>query len=151
MIFSLKNYHDLGRCSFGTLRDSVDTDKEDIFLAGRKVEIRSIEDLFPFLWQPAGSWSRSGDHTVSSFVREGTHWHHDYDDSIEKCDADIAKYEKKLAAGKFSTDRAMLKCRQNLDYTRERRDGLVRIQERLDTEMRAQMQALIAENSISAP
>lgn len=151
MIYSLKNYRDLGRCSLGTLRDAWDTEKDEIYLDGKKVEINRIEDLFPFLWQPAGSWTRSGDHTVSNFGREGTHWHHDYDGSIEKCDADIAKYEKKLAAGKFSTDRAMLKCRQNLDYTRERRDGLVRLQERLDIEMRAQMKALIAENSTSAP
>ena len=97
MIFSLKNYHDLGRCSFGTLRDSVDTDKEEIFLAGRKVEIRSIEDLFPFLWRSPGSYARDVNGSTAIFYRlsPDSHWHSDYDSSVTCYDrtADRWTYE----------------------------------------------------------
>ena len=146
MIFSLRNYRDLGRCSLGTLRDVWDTDKDEIYLQGKKVEINRIEDLFPFLWQPAGSWCRNGDHTVSNFGSEGTHWHHDYDKSVERCERNAGRYRAKMEKAK--SDSARENHRKRMESELEHAGSIRRMVERLDIEMRTQQAALIAENSI---
>jgi len=145
MIFSLRNYCDLGRCSLGTLRDHWDTEKDEIYLQGKKVEINRIEDLFPFLWQPAGSWCRDGDSTVSNFGSEGTHWHHDYDKSVESCERNARKYRNKME--KATTDSAREKYRVRLESELEHAGALRKMMDRLDIELKAQQDALIAENS----
>ena len=145
MIFSLRNYRDLGRCSLGTLRDVWDTDKDEIYLQGKKVEINRIEDLFPFLWQPAGSWCRNGDCTVSNFGSEGTHWHHEYDRSVDRCEERAGKYRGKLEKAK--SDGAREKYRNIVESEMEHAGSLRKMLETLDTELRTQQAALVAENS----
>lgn len=146
MIFTLRNYRDLGRCSLGTLREVWNTEKDEIYLQGKKVEINRIEDLFPFLWQPSGSWCRNGDRTVSHFNSEGTHWHHDYDSSVERSEADAGKYREK--SDKAKSERARERYRQRMESEMEHAGTLRQMMKRLDVEMRAQQEALIAENSV---
>lgn len=146
MIYSLKNYRDLGRCSLGTLREVWDTEKDEIYLDGKKVEINRIEDLFPFLWQPAGSWCRNGDCTVSNFSSEGTHWHHDYDPSIARSEESAGRYRER--SEKAKSDSARQNYRKRMESELEHAGALRQMVDRLDTEMRTQQAALIAENSI---
>ena len=96
MIFTLKNYNDLGRCSYGTLMDSFDTEKDEIFVNGKKVEIRSVSDLFPYLWQSAGSGSHIDGMTTAHFFGPGTHWHRDYDERIKEHRKKAEKLEKMI-------------------------------------------------------
>ena len=84
MIFTLKSYNDLGRCSYATLKETFDTEKDEILLNGNKVEIKKIEDLFPFLWTSAGIAVHTEGKSRSQFFSTGTHWHHDFDESIAK-------------------------------------------------------------------
>ena len=39
MVFTLNCFNDLGRCAYGTLKESIDTEKDIIYLKGNKVEI----------------------------------------------------------------------------------------------------------------
>ena len=47
MIITLKNFNDLGRYSYATLKEIFDTEKDEIFDNDKKVEINSVVDLFP--------------------------------------------------------------------------------------------------------
>lgn len=96
MIIKLDGYTDCGKCSFGTLLDDFDTELHDIYLNGKYIKIKKVEDLFPFLWQHSGISVRNGDKEVSHFSEEGTWWHQLYDGSIWKYDKKILYYMKKL-------------------------------------------------------
>lgn len=96
MIIKLDGYSDLGKCSFGTLLDDFDTELHDIYLAGKYIEIKKVEDLFPFLWQHSGISVRNGDKEVSHFSEEGTWWRHLYEGEIKKSDKKIQYYLRKL-------------------------------------------------------
>lgn len=96
MIIKLDGYSDLGKCSFGTLLDDYDTELHDIYLNGKYIEIKKVEDLFPFLWQHAGISVRNGDKEVSHFSEEGTWWRHIYEGGIKKSDKKIQYYMRKL-------------------------------------------------------
>ena len=54
MKVSLKGYSDLGKCAYATLMDEFDSEKDEIRLDGKKVEINTIDDLFQFLWNIPG-------------------------------------------------------------------------------------------------
>lgn len=96
MIIKLNGYSDLGKCSFGTLLDDFDTELHDIYLDGKYIEIKKVEDLFPFLWQHSGISVRNGDKEVSHFSEEGTWWRHQYEGGIKKSDKRILFYMRKL-------------------------------------------------------
>lgn len=146
MIFTLKAYHDLGRCSYGTLKETFDTEKDKIIFKEKEVKINKIEDLFPFLWQSPGcAFHDNVEHkSVSSFYSEGTHWHHDFDDSIIETEKAIAKLEKKIA--KKSDSHLIKKWTEDLKWSKERYESLKRIVKRLDEEMEEQKIKLIEEN-----
>jgi hypothetical protein len=96
MKISLFGFSDLGKCSFGTLLDDYDTNDHRIYLDHKEIEIKKVEDLFPFLWQHAGISTKDGNITKSYFWEEGTWWHQLYDGSIWKYDKKILYYMKKL-------------------------------------------------------
>lgn len=50
MKISLKSFNDLGKCSYGTLKEVFDTEKEEIYFNKVKVEINGIDGLERFLW-----------------------------------------------------------------------------------------------------
>jgi hypothetical protein len=58
MIFDLKSYSDLGHFSLGTSLEKFDTKSITIYLNRKKVRIKKVEDLFPFLWNSPGMSSR---------------------------------------------------------------------------------------------
>ena len=146
MIFTLNAYRDLGRCSYGTLKETFDTEKDKIIFKGKQVEINKIEDLFPFLWQSPGcAYHDNVEHkSVSSFYSEGTHWHHDFDDSIVRNDKEIAKLEKKIA--KNPDSHLVKKWTRDLEFCKEHNGSLKRMLKRLDEELEEQKLALIEEN-----
>ena len=144
MKFTLKAYRDLGRCSFGTLRESFDTDTEVIFLDGKEITISKIEDLFPFLWQHPGCYSGADGKTVSHFWSTGTHWHHDYDASIQRNNLEIEKLKKK--ADKATDPDKKAKYTESIKTLVAHNDGLRKLLIRLDEEMEHQKTALIQEN-----
>ena len=144
MIFTLKHYNDLGRCSFGTLRDTVDTEKDEIYLGDKKVEIKNIEDLFPFLWQSPGCWTRNGDHTISRFSVEGTHWHLDFNPSLKRELANVARLEKKIAKEKIPARTG--RYRQDIEWSNKHIESICRLLEWHDSMLEEQKKELIEEN-----
>ena len=144
MIFSLKHYNDLGRCSFGTLRETVDTEKDEIYLGDKKVEIKNIEDLFPFLWQSPGCWTRNGDHTISKFSVEGTHWHLDFNPSLKRELANVARLEKKIAKEKIPA--RVGRYRQDIEWSNKHIESICRLLEWHDSMLEEQKKELIEEN-----
>lgn len=147
MIFTLKAYNDLGRCSYATLKETFDTEKDKIIFKGKEVEINKIEDLFPFLWQSPGcAYHDNVEHrSVSNFSSTGTHWHHDFDDSIAKGKKHIEQLKKKVAKGGV-TEKRLAKWKQDIEFEEKHILALQRIQERCDTEMEEQKLKLIEEN-----
>lgn len=151
MVFTLNCFNDLGRCAYGTLRESIDTEKDIIYLKGNKVEINCLEDLFPFLWQASameGSCIDSNTKVRTStahFYSVKPWWHNDYDQSIIECDKEIEKLTKKIAKGGVK-DYTVERWRQNLKYAEERKDSLKEIIARLDAELEEQKLKLIEEN-----
>ena len=152
MKFTLNSYRDLGRCSYGTLRDSFDTEKDVIHLKGERVIIESIEDLFPFLWQTPGCAYHNNPEgkSVAAFSSKGTHWHHDYDESIKECERHIETIEKKIKKLEKSSDprtsKRIEKLRETQKFDRQHADALKRICERCDAEMEELKLKLIEEN-----
>lgn len=146
MIFTLKNYNDLGRCSYGTLMESFDTEKDEIFVNGKKVEIRSVSDLFPYLWQSAGSCIHCDGKSSAYFYSHGTHWHHDYDKSIAEHHEKAAKLYNKMI--KTSNDAEKINIGQKYNAEVESYLNLESIVNRLDDEMKEQQKNLIEENSV---
>jgi len=134
MKVSLKGYSDLGKCAYATLMDEFDSEKDEIRLDGKKVEINTIEDLFPFLWNIPGIASHDNvKHTsVSDFYSTGTWWEHRYGESIELHEEEIHKLEKRLAK---AADSRKPKLQQQLESEKESIKSLKRIIKRLNEEM----------------
>lgn len=134
MKVSLKGYSDLGKCAYATLMDEFDSEKDEIRLNGKKVEIKTIDDLFPFLWNIPGIASHDNvKHTsVSDFYSTGTWWEHRYGESIENGKQEISKLEKRL---KRAADSRKPKILQRIESEREHIESLERIIKRLDEEM----------------
>jgi hypothetical protein len=144
MKFTLKAYSDLGRCSMGTLLDEFDTDTYKILDRGKEVTIRSVEDLFPYLWQTPGVAFHSEGKHVADFCGTGTHWHHDFDDSILGYEKDIRKLEKKV--DKATDPKKKARYQEDLDWAIHHVQSLKDMLKRLDTEMEEQKKQLIEEN-----
>jgi hypothetical protein len=145
MKFSLKSYRDCGKCAYATLMDEFDSEKDEIRLNGKKVEINSLDDLFPFLWNIPGVGCHDNvKHTsVSDFYSTGTWWEHRYGESIEECEKEIDKLEKRL---KKAADSRKPKIMEQLAYERERVETLRRIIRRHNEEMEEQKEAIRADN-----
>ncbi|WP_405325694.1 hypothetical protein [Fibrobacter sp.] len=145
MKFTLKSYRDLGRCSMGTLLDEFDTEKDKVIENGKEVPIRSVEDLFPYLWQSPGIAFHSEGKNVSEFWCKGTHWHHDFDGCIPAYEKQIKRLEKKVEK---ATDPKKKEHYQNeLSFCKEQIVHLKAMIERMDNEMEQLKKKLIKENS----
>jgi hypothetical protein len=128
----------------GTLLDEFDTDNYKILDRGKEVTIRSVKDLFPYLWQTPGVAFHSEGKHVANFCCTGTHWHHDFDDSILEYERDIRKLEKKI--DKATDPKKKAKYQEELDWTINHVHSLKNMLKRLDTEMEEQKKQLIEEN-----
>lgn len=144
MKFTLKAYHDLGRCSYGTLMDEFDTEKDEIYDNDKKVKVRTVEDLFPYLWQSAGVAVHNNGKSKSYFHGAGTHWHWDFDESIKDHEKDAIKFEKKARTAPTIEKRR--KYEEEAKYERDHNESLKTMLARLDAEMEEQKIALIEEN-----
>lgn len=144
MIFTLKAYRDLGRCSYGTLRETFDTDTDEIYLNSSKIEVRKIEDLFPFLWQSPGISGRIGESSFALFQDRVTHWHRYFDESIEREDRSIENLKKKI--GRSDAPKKIEKLKVTMNSHIQHRDALKRICEESDRDMEDQKRLLIEEN-----
>ena len=80
----------------------------------------------------------------SYFHSTGTHWHHDYDKSIARCENDIKKLQGKLK--KDPNSKRASKWIDEIKAESEHMQSLIHIQERLDKEMLEQQKELIKEN-----
>ena len=98
MKIKLSSFRDLGKCSYATLMDEFDTEKNHIYLLDNsesyakqfleqlEVKITSVEDLFPYLWAiPCVHVSDKESGSKSWFSYTGTwwdklypHYHNDY-------------------------------------------------------------------------
>jgi hypothetical protein len=145
MIFTLRHYNDLGRCSYGTLKEKFDTEKDEIYLNEEKVQINSIEDLFPFLWQSPGiSFSNKEGKSIAYFSSEGTHWHHDYDRSIIMRQTEINDFLKKIKSKPDS--RKIDQWHNMVNSNRNFCEMCTDMLKRLDNELEKQKLELIKEN-----
>ena len=147
MKVSLKGYSDLGKCAYATLMDEFDSEKGEIRLDGKKVEINTIDDLFPFLWNIPGIASHDNVKrtSVSDFYSTGTWWEHRYCESIENGKQEISKLEKHL---KRAADSRKPKILQRIESEREHIESLERIIKRLDEEMEERKEAIRHENGL---
>lgn len=152
MKFTLKAYNDLGRCSYGTLKEEFDTERDVIMLNDYKIEVSKIEDLFPFLWQQPGSSSRSKDGTYAVFHDHGTHWHQDFDESIENYDKEIQKLMCRMSKLKAKENPTLKESGRAYNLTVkigeqiDRRNRLKNMLDQMDAEMEEQKKLLIEEN-----
>ena len=144
MIFSLKSASDLGRCSYCTLKNVFDTEKDIIYDNDVKVEITKIEDLFPYLWQSPGMGGHSGDKSFAYFYGANTHWHKDFDESIIDSEKNIKKLQAKL--NKDPKNKCANKWQQQLTDLIDHKNHLINMLKNLDTEMAEQQLKLIEEN-----
>lgn len=116
MKISLKSYHDLGKCSFGTLMDEFDTDVEKIFihLDGQHVEVKisKVEDLFPFLWAHCGA---SCGHNHYFGTNPSPWWKHQYTEIIKSATEHCEKVLKKLKKPNLSI-KLLKKYRDELSF-----------------------------------
>ena len=146
MIITLKNFNALGRYSYATLKETFDTEKDEIFDKDKKVEINSVVDLFPYLWQTPGVSGFSEGKSFAHFNGAGTHWHHDYDNSIKRATKDMEKYQEKIS--KNPGHKNMMKWMQSFKYEVDTKRTLTELVERLDSEMEKQKIKLIEENNV---
>ena len=147
MKVSLKGYSDLGKCAYATPMDEFDSEKDEIRLDGKKVEINTIDDLFQFLWNIPGIASHDNvKHTsVSDFYSTGTWWEHRYGKGIENGKQEISKLEKRL---KRAADSRKPKILQQIESEREHIESLERIIKRLDEEMEERKEAIRHDNGL---
>lgn len=110
MKIKLDGYNDCGKCSFGTLLEEFDTDYDKIFYKKEEVKIEKVEDLFPFLWQHAGTTIRDGFKKVSYFYEKGTWWRQIYEGGIKKSDQKIQYYLRKLRKEKDINKQELIIC-----------------------------------------
>ena len=145
MIITLKAFRDLGRCSYGTLKETFDTERDVIYYNDEKVEVTCVEDLFPFLWQSPGDACHTPEGTVAHFYGTGTHWAWDFSPSIARCKYDESKLEKRISKEKDLKKQE--KLHEKLLRTQEHRLKLEYIIKRNDEEMEEIQKKLIKENS----
>lgn len=144
MIFTLNAYNDLGRCSYGTLREAFDTDNEKIYDNNVEVKIEKIEDLFPYLWQSPGIACHMDGCSAAYFHGSGTHWHRDFDESLKNCEKDFIKVNKRLE--KATDEKKRAKYAEQLRYINEHTERLKSLISYLDMRMEEQKLKLIEEN-----
>lgn len=147
MKFSLKGYSDLGKCAYATLMDEFDTDKNEILVMGKKVEIKSLEDLFQYIWNiPGVECYDNAKHTsVASFGSPGTWWDSRYGESIKEHEADLKKLEKRLGR---AADSRKPKIQEQIKGLSEHIDALKRIVKRNNDEMEELKEKLRHENGL---
>ena len=147
MKVSLKGYSDLGKCAYATLMDEFDSEKDEIRLDGKKVEIKTIDDLFPFLWNIPGIASHDNvKHTsVSDFYSTGTWWEHRYGEYIENGKRDISNLEMRL---KRAADSRKPKILQQIESEREHIESLERIIKCLNEEMEERKEMIRHDNGL---
>lgn len=147
MVFTLNCFNDLGKCSYGTLRESFDTEKDEIYLEDEKVDITCIEDLFPFLWRSAGMayYDNKTHKSVARFYGTTPWWHHRYKESVDEYEKDIKNYRKKIEKG-GKKESTVERWKKNLEWMEKHRNSLMDMIERLDSELEEQKKKLIEEN-----
>lgn len=157
MIIDLKPYHDCGKCSYGTLKPVFDTEKDEIRLKGAKVSIKSVKDLFPFLWcNPTVSSGNSinGTGTTADFYGTGTWWHQRYDADIEKSKKEIDKIKKKIEKLGTPKDekeaKRLASWKEKINWEQEMNKSLTEIMKNKDKEVEQQKQKLIEANKVNA-
>jgi septal ring factor EnvC (AmiA/AmiB activator) len=125
--------------------DEFDTEKDEIRLRGKKVEINSLDDLFPFLWNNPGICCHDNvkHASVSDFYSTGTWWEHRYDESIKEHEKEIDKLEKRL---KKAADSRKPKIQEQLAYEKESIKTLRRIIRRHNEEMEELKEAIRVDN-----
>ena len=145
MKFSLKSYTDCGKCSYATLMDEFDTEKDEIRLGGKKVEINTLEDLFPFLWNIPGVRVRDNvsGKSVADFGSTGTWWDHRYGESIKEDEARLKRLEKRLAK---ATETNKPKIQEKIEYEHKSIESLRRIIEWSNERMNECKEAIRADN-----
>lgn len=145
MKFTFKAYNDLGRCSYATLMESFDTEKDVIYVGTQKVEVTKIEDLFPFIWESPGIAWRNGDESSATFSGPGTHWHRDFDESIKREAKKQANLKKKIE--KSVDEKKIAKWTRDLAESERHQQSLQRIIDWCDKAMEEQKEKLIQENA----
>lgn len=145
MIFTLKSFRDLGRCSYGTLKETFDTEKDIIYDFNTKVEIVQIEDLFDYLWQAPGVSGHNSKGTFAYFNGANTHWHEDFDGSIRQADIEVNRLKKKI--DKTRNQAQIDKYNEQINGILEHKQQLVNMVNNLDNEMEELKQQLVEENS----
>lgn len=145
MIITLKAFRDLGRCSYGTLKETFDTERDVIYYNDEKIEVTCVEDLFPFLWQAPGVACHTPEGTTAYFHGTGAHWDFDFNPSIARCKYDERKIEKRISKEKNLKKRE--KLHEKLLSIQEHRLKLEDIIKRNDEEMEKIQKKLIKENS----
>ena len=144
MKYTLKSYNDLGKCSYATLMEEFDPQRDKIFVSGVEMKIDCLEDLFPFLWQSPSVYSRNPDGSVAHFNGPGTHWHQQFDRAQEKRLERVMKLDAKRCA-----DDSDKKRTQYQSKIAEEMNDLVSIYnmlESLDKRRDRQIERLIEEN-----
>lgn len=144
MIFTLKSFRDLGRCSYGTLKETFDTEKDIIYDFNTRVDIKIVEDLFGYLWQAPGVSGHTKKGSFAYFNGANYHWHQDYDGSIRRCDIDVAKLRKKI--DKTRNPEQIAKYNAEIDELLKHKESLIELVKRCDEEMEEIMQQLVEEN-----
>lgn len=146
MIFTLKAYNDLGRCSYATLRDSIDTERDKIYDDGKLVKIEKLEDLFPYLWRQPGEFAK--DENGSNAFFHGsvtTHWHEEFDDTVkeydDQCKSIVMEMTKKTGAEFYELS-------LKLEEIDSRKKVFVRMLEQCDEDMAEQQRELLEENRL---
>ena len=143
-VITLKNYNDLGRCSYGTLKDKFDSEKDKIYFKGKLVKINKVDDLFPFLWQQPGVSGHCDGESTANFNSEGTHWHQDFDDAIIESVNRQSAPKKKIS--KTIDKKKKAKYKTELADEIKHGNSLCDMVKRLDAEMEEQKKLLRKEN-----
>lgn len=146
MIFTLKAYNDLGKCSYATLRESIDTERDKIYDDGKLVKIEKLEDLFPYLWRQPGELAK--DEKGSNAFFNGsvtTHWHEEFDGTVkeydDQCKSIVMEMMKK-------TGTEVYELSLKLEEIDARKKVFVRMLEQCDEDMAEQQRELLEENRL---
>ena len=145
MIITLKAFRDLGRCSYGTLKETFDTERDVIYYNDKKVEVTCVEDLFPFLWQAPGVAGHTPEGTFAHFNWMGTHWKWDLSPSIANYEYELKQLQRRI--NKESNVIKLTKLASKFNKIEKHRLKLEEIIEDNDEEMKEIQKKLIKENS----
>lgn len=106
MIIDLRSYNDLGKCAYGSLMETFDTEKNAIHVYKGKgsldntdeEKIEQIDDLKPYLWNiPFVAFHDNVQgKSVSVFTSKGTWFERYYQEIIDRYNDNLSKIEKKL-------------------------------------------------------